>query len=140
MKKSSAWAAIGGLVAVTAASIGAAAVLRLLPFPNDRVLFGCASAVTAVLYFAYGRWIGSKQSAKVAALVIILAAAVQVLWLVISYGAVPEWLLGIAGCALPFASLLDGGNGSRDILALVPVFGNVLFLLLGDLSRRLRKK
>lgn len=69
----------------------------------------------------------------------ILAAAVQVLWLAVGYGAVPEWLLGIAGCALPFASLLDGGTGSRELLALVPAFANVLFLLLGDLSRRLQK-
>ena len=70
----------------------------------------------------------------------ILAAAVQVLWLVVLYGAVPEWLLGIAGCALPFAALVDGGMGSRELLALVPAFGNVLFLLLGDLSRRRLKK
>jgi hypothetical protein len=55
-------------------------------------------------------------------------------------GAVPEWLLGIAGCALPFAALVDGGTGSRELLALVPAFGNVLFLLLGDLSRRRLKK
>ena len=126
MRKSSVWSAVLGLLAVTVASIGATGVLMLLPFPNDRALFG--------------RWIGSRQSAKTAGLVMILAAAVQVLWLVVLYGAVPEWLLGIAGCALPFAALVDGGTGSRELLALVPAFGNVLFLLLGDLSRRRLKK
>ncbi|MFR2915668.1 MAG: hypothetical protein ACLTKQ_01670 [Acutalibacteraceae bacterium] len=30
------------LLAVTVASIGATGVLMLLPFPNDRALFGCA--------------------------------------------------------------------------------------------------
>lgn len=109
MRKSSVGSAVLGLLAVTVASIGATAVLMLLPFPNDRALFGCAGAITAVLYFGYGRWIGSRQSTKVAGLVMILAAAVQVLWLVVLYGAVPEWLLGIAGCALPFAALVDGG-------------------------------
>ena len=128
MRKSSVGSAVLGLLAVTVASIGATGVLMLLPFPNDRALFG------------YGRWIGSRQSTKVAGLVMILAAAVQVLWLVVLYGAVPEWLLGIAGCALPFAALVDGGTGSRELLALVPAFGNVLFLLLGDLSRRRLKK
>lgn len=98
MKKSSVGSAVLGLLAVTVASIGATGVLMLLPFPNDRALFGCAGAITAVLYFGYGRWIGSRQSTKVAGLVMILAAAVQVLWLVVLYGAVPEWLLGIAGC------------------------------------------
>lgn len=93
MKKSSVGSAVLGLLAVTVASIGATAVLMLLPFPNDRALFGCAGAITAVLYFGYGRWIGSRQSAKTAGLVMILAAAVQVLWLVVLYGAVPEWLL-----------------------------------------------
>lgn len=140
MRKSSVGSAVLGLLAVTVASIGATGVLMLLPFPNDRALFGCAGAITAVLYFGYGRWIGSRQSTKVAGLVMILAAAVQVLWLVVIYGAVPEWLLGIAGCALPFAQLVDGGTGSRELLALVPAFGNVLFLLLGDLSRRRLKK
>lgn len=140
MRKSSVWSAVLGLLAVTVASIGATGVLMLLPFPNDRALFGCAGAITAVLYFGYGRWIGSRQSAKTAGLVMILAAAVQVLWLVVLYGAVPEWLLGIAGCALPFVALVDGGMGSRELLALVPAFGNVLFLLLGDLSRRRLKK
>lgn len=119
MRKSSVGSAVLGLLAVTVASIGATGVLMLLPFPNDRALFGCAGAITAVLYFGYGRWIGSRQSAKVAGLVMILAAAVQVLWLVVLYGAVPEWLLGIAGCALPFAALVDGGTGSRELLALV---------------------
>ena len=140
MKKSSVGSAVLGLLAVTVASIGATAVLMLLPFPNDRALFGCAGAITAVLYFGYGRWIGSRQSAKTAGLVMILAAAVQVLWLVVLYGAVPEWLLGIAGCALPFVALVDGGTGSRELLAMVPAFGNVLLLLLGDLSRRRLKK
>ena len=140
MRKSSVGSAVLGLLAVTVASIGATGVLMLLPFPNDRALFGCAGAITAVLYFGYGRWIGSRQSTKVAGLVMILAAAVQGLWLVVIYGAVPEWLLGIAGCALPFAQLVDGGTGSRELLALVPAFGNVLFLLLGDLSRRRLKK
>ena len=92
MRKSSVGSAVLGLLAVTVASIGATGVLMLLPFPNDRTLFGCAGAITAVLYFGYGRWIGSRQSSKVAGLVMILAAAVQVLWLVIIYGAVPEWL------------------------------------------------
>lgn len=101
MRKSSVGSAVLGLLAVTVASIGATGVLMLLPFSNDRALFGCAGAITAVLYFGYGRWIGSRQSAKTAGLVMILAAAVQVLWLVVLYGAVPEWLLGIAGCALP---------------------------------------
>lgn len=140
MRKSSVGSAVLGLLAVTVVSIGATGVLMLLPFPNDRALFGCAGAITAVLYFGYGRWIGSRQSTKVAGLVMILTAAVQVLWLAVSYGAVPEWLLGIAGCALPFAALADGGTGSRELLALVPAFGNVLFLLLGDLSRRRLKK
>ena len=142
MKKSSVGSAVLGLLAVTVASIGATAGAQvLLPFSNDRALFGCAGVITAVLYFGYGRWIGSRQSTKVAGFVMILAAAVQVLWLVVLYGAVPEWLLGIAGCALPFAALVDGGTGSRELLALVPAaFGNVLFLLLGDLSRRRSKK
>ena len=118
MRKSSVGSAVLGLLAVTVASIGATAVLMLLPFPNDRALFGCAGAITAVLYFGYGRWIDSRQSNKVAGLVMILAAAVQVLWLMVIYGAVPEWLLGIAGCALPFAALVDGGTGSRELLAL----------------------
>lgn len=80
MRKSSVGSAVLGLLAVTVASIGATGVLMLLPFPNDRALFGCAGAITAVLYFGYGRWIGSRQSTKVAGLVMILAAAVQVLW------------------------------------------------------------
>ena len=102
MRKSSVGSAVLGLLAVTVASIGATGVLMLLPFSNDRALFGCAGAITAVLYFGYGRWIGSRQSAKTAGLVMILAAAVQVLWLVVLYGAVPEWLLGIAGVRAAF--------------------------------------
>lgn len=132
MRKSSVGSAVLGLLAVTVASIGATGVLMLFPFPNDRALFGCAGAITAVLYFGYGRWIGSRQSTKVAVLVMILAAAVQVLWLVVLYGAVPEWLLGIAGCALPFAALVDGGTGSRELLALVPAFGNGLYIFAGN--------
>lgn len=52
MRKSSVWSAVLGLLAVTVASIGATGVLMLLPFPNDRALFGCAGAITAVLYLA----------------------------------------------------------------------------------------
>ena len=76
MRKSSVGSAVLGLLAVTVASIGATGVLMLLPFPNDRALFGCAGAITAVLYFGYGRWIGSRQSTKVAGLVMILASVV----------------------------------------------------------------
>lgn len=134
MRKSSVGSAVLGLLAVTVASIGATGVLMLLPFSNDRALFGCAGAITAVLYFGYGRWIGSRQSAKTAGLVMILAAAVQVLWLVVLYGAVPEWLLGIAGCALPFAALVDGGTGSRELLALVPAFWQCAVFTAGGLE------
>ena len=77
MRKSSVGWAVLGLLAVTVVSIGATAVLMLLPFPNDRALFGCAGAITAVLYFGYGRWIGSRQSTKAAGLVMNQAAAVQ---------------------------------------------------------------
>lgn len=44
MRKSSVGSAVLGLLAVTVASIGATGVLMLLPFPNDRALFGCAAA------------------------------------------------------------------------------------------------
>ena len=46
MRKSSVGSAVLGLLAVTVASIGATGVLMLLPFPNDRALFGCAGAIT----------------------------------------------------------------------------------------------
>ena len=45
MRKSSVGSAVLGLLAVTVASIGATGVLMLLPFPNDRALFGCAGAI-----------------------------------------------------------------------------------------------
>ena len=56
-----------------------------------------------------------------------------------------EKIVGRVGCFGPFGSnggvhWSDGGTGSRELLALVPAFGNVLFLLLGDLSRRRLKK